>query len=123
MARVPDAAKLRRTVTMAQPPVSIHEVSKEYIRNQTRFLALDRMSLEVPGGQVVSILGPSGCGKSTLLLMIAGLLPLTSGLIKIAADTVRAPYHSVGVVFQDPSLFEWRSVLQNILLPTQIRRL
>ncbi|HEV8108462.1 MAG TPA: ABC transporter ATP-binding protein [Burkholderiales bacterium] len=103
--------------------VEIAEVSKEYVTSDGRLRALDRLSLEIRDGEFVSIVGPSGCGKSTLMLITAGLVAPSSGSVRVAGTEVRAPHGDVGIVFQDPTLYEWRRVLENVLLPVDIKRL
>jgi|SRR5579872_154832 len=85
--------------------------------------AIRNVSLDVAHGEFVSLLGPSGCGKSTLLMMIAGLLFPTSGEVILANAPVRGPQRDVGVVFQNPVLLPWRSVIDNVLLPIEFLRL
>jgi len=84
--------------------------------------ALDNVSFNIPAGQFVSIVGPSGCGKSTLLMMISGLTSVSSGGIFIDGQKVSRPHPNIGVVFQKDLLLEWRRVLDNILLPVEIKR-
>ncbi|MGV6871884.1 ABC transporter ATP-binding protein [Pseudochelatococcus sp. B33] len=86
-------------------------------------LAIESASLDVRQGEFVSIVGSSGCGKSTLLRLIAGLLPATSGVIEVNGKPVRGPAESIGIAFQTPVLLPWRSVVENIMLPIEIRRL
>jgi NitT/TauT family transport system ATP-binding protein len=71
----------------------------------------------------VSLVGPSGCGKSTLLRCIAGLERITAGLLKVDGHTVREPPEKLGIVFQRDVLLDWRSVLDNVLLPIEFRGL
>src|SRR5438477_10581419 len=99
------------------------DVSKEYATAGGPLRALDHVSLSIAEGEFVSVLGPSGCGKSTLMLIAAGLVPPSSGSVRVAGKEVRAPYGNVGIVFQDANLYEWRRVLGNVLLPAQIQRL
>jgi NitT/TauT family transport system ATP-binding protein len=81
------------------------------------------VSLNVGASEFVSILGPSGCGKSTLLMMVAGLVEQTSGEILINGQLVTGPRREVGVVFQQPVLLPWRTVLDNVLLPIELLKL
>lgn len=80
---------------------------------------LEGVNLDVHRGEIVSLLGPSGCGKSTLLRIVAGLDHDYEGEVRIAqADTGR----SVGVVFQEPRLFPWLTVRQNMLFGNKGQR-
>jgi NitT/TauT family transport system ATP-binding protein len=85
--------------------------------------AVSDFSLSVRPGEFVSIIGPSGCGKSTVLFMIAGLRAPTSGRISLCgrppAEAVRAGRATV--IFQQPVLFEWLTVDENVLLPLRMR--
>jgi NitT/TauT family transport system ATP-binding protein len=81
------------------------------------------VSLNVAANEFVSILGPSGCGKSTLLMMLAGLIERTGGDILINGEPVTGPRREVGVVFQQPVLLPWRTVLDNVLLPIELLKL
>jgi NitT/TauT family transport system ATP-binding protein len=71
----------------------------------------------------VSIVGPSGCGKSTLLKILAGLMPATAGQAILNGKPIDGPRRDIGVVFQSPVLFPWRSVLGNVLLPADVQQL
>src|SRR5215831_7848770 len=77
-------------------------------------LALDKVSLFVSAGELVSIVGPSGCGKSTLLRLIAGLTAATEGELLVGDQPITAPSAERGLVFQDPNLFPWLTVRRNI---------
>ncbi len=105
------------------PLVEVDGVSKVYETADGPLVALERVSLQVGTGEFLSVLGPSGCGKSTLMLVVAGLVPATTGAIRIGGTEVRRPYRDVGIVFQDANLYEWRRVLENVLLPAQIQGL
>src|SRR6266851_9438558 len=77
-------------------------------------LALDKVSLFVSAGELVSVVGPSGCGKSTLLRLIAGLIPATEGEVLVGDEPITSPSAERGLVFQDPNLFPWLTVRRNI---------
>jgi NitT/TauT family transport system ATP-binding protein len=84
--------------------------------------ALERISLDVMRGEVVSIVGQSGCGKTTLLKIAAGLLVPTKGHVAVAGLPAReaSAQRKFGMVFQNPVLFPWRTVRENILLPFEL---
>jgi len=82
--------------------------------------ALRDVSVDVRPGQFVAFVGPSGCGKSTLLKLIGGLIEPTVGRISVGGVTVAGPRRDIGVMFQTPVLFPWRTVLQNVLLPIEV---
>ncbi len=81
------------------------------------------LSVEMRVGEAVSIVGPSGCGKSTLMRLIAGLDAPTRGTISIGSTPVDGPVPDIGIVFQRDLLLEWRSVMGNVMLPAEIKRL
>ena len=83
--------------------------------------AVKSVNLEIPSGSFFSILGPSGCGKTTLLRIISGLLSPTVGSVSVNGKKVDGPSKDIGIVFQNPVLLEWRNILDNILLPIEIR--
>jgi NitT/TauT family transport system ATP-binding protein len=106
-----------------QPSVVVDEVSRIYPTRDGDYLALDKVSLTVGRGEFVSLLGPSGCGKSTLLQAISGLAPYSSGRIEVNGERVAKPQTDIGIVFQEPFLLEWRSVLRNVMLQAEFRKL
>ena len=77
-------------------------------------LVLDNLSFDVSEGELLSILGPSGCGKTTLLKIIAGLLEPDEGQILVDGQQVEVGHNRVGYIFQQESLFPWRTIRQNI---------
>jgi NitT/TauT family transport system ATP-binding protein len=94
-----------------------------YPSAQGDVVALDGVDLSVAGGTFVSIVGPSGCGKSTMLMIIAGLVTASAGEVEVGGIPVTRPLTDVGIVFQRDLLFDWRSVLGNIMLQADIRGL
>jgi NitT/TauT family transport system ATP-binding protein len=91
---------------------------------KTDVQALDDINLHVMDGEFLTLVGPSGCGKSTLLRLIAGLIPPTMGEISVHGKTPKQAQEDVefGFVFQDPVLFPWLRVLDNVKLPDRILR-
>lgn len=87
------------------------------------FEALRPTTIDIQPGEFVSVVGPSGCGKSTLMLMVAGLLDLTSGRIKVGGKPLSGALTDVGIAFQDHLLLEFRTAMDNVLLQGVIRGL
>jgi NitT/TauT family transport system ATP-binding protein len=85
--------------------------------------ALHNVNFSIEKGEFVSILGPSGCGKSTLLMMCAGLEEISDGLLMIAGARMTGPRGDVGIMFQDPTLLPWKTVVENVLFPARIARM
>ncbi len=85
--------------------------------------ALRRFNLCVQSSERVAIVGPSGCGKSTLLRALAGLLRPTEGHIMFRGERLERPVAEIGFMFQEAALLPWRTVLQNVQLPLEMRAL
>ncbi len=94
-----------------------------YASSRGNLTALQDVSLEVGNGEFVAVLGPSGCGKSTLLRIASGLLPPTKGRIMLGGKPVDGPRQDVGIVFQQPTLLPWKTVLENVLVPIRSLKL
>ncbi len=101
------------------PKIAVKNVSKVYGRKST-VTALQDVDLEIQEGQFVCLVGPSGCGKSTLLRMMASLHHPSSGTVEL--NTSRAT-HGVAMVFQNYSIYPWKTVEQNIGLGLQVKGL
>ena len=105
-------------------PITISGVTKRYVTaHGGEVHALNEIDLSIRAGEFVSIVGPSGCGKSTLLMLISGLIPVTSGSIKVGGASVKGAVGNIAIVFQRDVLLDWRSVLGNVLLPVEIKKL
>ena len=84
-------------------------------RQGDMLLAVDGATLDISEGELVAIVGPSGCGKTTFLNALDGLLPVTSGTLSLDGRPIDRPGHDRALVFQQPSLLPWRTVLGNVL--------
>jgi NitT/TauT family transport system ATP-binding protein len=84
-------------------------------RSAQPFLAVDGASLEIKPGEFVSIVGPSGCGKTTFLNAVDGLLPISGGRLELNGKPIARPGPDRAMVFQQPSLLPWRTVLGNVV--------
>jgi NitT/TauT family transport system ATP-binding protein len=98
----------------AAPAIRIRDVSQTYHGGASAIRALDRVSLDVAPGELVCLLGASGCGKSTLLNLVVGLYRITSGTIDVGG-------RRVAMVFQEPALFPWLTVQQNVEMGMRFR--
>ena len=94
--------------------VIIDDVSIEFIGRKSSTVAVETTSAEIKPGEFVCMLGPSGSGKSTLLNAVAGFVSPTKGSVIVDGEAVQEPGPDRGMVFQQHSLFPWKTVLQNI---------
>ena len=81
---------------------------------------LDGLDIAVPEGEFCAVVGPSGCGKSTLTRLVAGLMRPDAGEVWLHGQKVTSPRKTVGMAFQNPVLLEWRTILDNVILPLEI---
>ena len=116
-------AGAREASTASQVLIEIDGVSKTYETADGPVESLKPLTFAIDDGEFIAIVGPSGCGKSTLLKMVAGLLPVTSGEIRLGGRRVDGPPDDVGIVFQSAVLLAWRTVLENVMLQIEMRRL
>ncbi len=103
--------------------IDVVNISKTYHAGDVPVHALTDVTFTVRQGEFVSIVGRSGCGKSTLLNMLAGLDAPSTGYIALAGAPVVGPSARVGFVFQRAVLLEWRTVMDNVLLPIELLHL
>jgi NitT/TauT family transport system ATP-binding protein len=103
------------------PALEVRGVSKVYYSSGTRDVtALTPVDLAIGSDELVALVGPSGCGKSTLLNIAAGLIAPTTGEVRFAGAKLRRPDRRIGIMFQSPVLFPWRTVRKNVELPAEI---
>lgn len=102
------------------PLIHADRVAKNYRAGDGSLVALEEVTFSAGRGDFVAIVGPSGCGKSTLLNIVGGILPATSGQVTVAGAPIDGPRREIGMMFQRPILFPWRTVLDNMLLPIEI---
>jgi NitT/TauT family transport system ATP-binding protein len=107
-------------MTPGAAAIEVLDLRKSYDTADQKILTVDRLSFQIKPGEFVSVLGPSGCGKTTVLKIIAGLVPPTSGIVKVDGVPVTGPQRKIGLVFQVPALMKWRTALENVLLPGEI---
>ena len=101
------------------PFVSIQQASFGFTDAET---VVERVDWDIAAGEFHCLLGRSGCGKTTLLKLVAGLLETQSGTVCIDSKPVIEPSQDVGFVFQSPTLLEWITTLDNVLLPITLHR-
>jgi NitT/TauT family transport system ATP-binding protein len=110
------------TSSTGEPLVSVRGVTKQFGTGAEAVTALSDVSLDVPDGAFWSLIGPSGCGKSTLLRVMGDLIAPSEGSVTVggrsAAEARKA--RDYGMVFQKPTLFNWRTVRRNVELPLEV---
>ncbi len=114
--------QVSRMASAEESVLRVSSVSKTFETGAGELVhALRNVSVEISPGKILSLVGPSGCGKSTLLMIVAGLVRATSGTVAMGNTVITAPTQELGVAFQRDYLFEWRSVLDNILAQVDLR--
>jgi ABC-type nitrate/sulfonate/bicarbonate transport system ATPase subunit len=110
----------------APPPGDILRVlgvTKRFDARGGPLTAVDKVSLSIRGGEVVSLVGPSGCGKTTLLKMMVGLVQSDEGEIHLRGTRVTGIPHNIGFVFQEPALLPWKTVHRNVEIALDAKRM
>lgn len=110
--------------TASVPEIELDGISMRYQTDSSEVWAVQQVSLDIAKGEFVSLLGPSGCGKTTLLRLMADLIQPTSGTLKVAGKTAKEARlaQKYGIVFQNPVLYDWRKVRDNITLPLELMK-
>lgn len=104
-----------------QELINIEGVDLDYSGKSGRIKALKNISFNIFPGEFVCVLGPSGCGKSTLLKILAGFIQPTAGIVKLDGNEIKGTDWHRGVVFQNPPLYEWFSVRNNVAFGPKMR--
>jgi len=102
------------------PSIVVENVSKTYETRGGSVEAVRESSFDVKDGEFVALVGPSGCGKSTILQICAGLIPSDGGSVVVGGVEAQPGRREVGIMFQAPVLLPWRTVTENVLLPTEV---
>ena len=110
-------------VSAGTPGIHLSGVSKTYRSRDGDVPSLRPLDFHIKAGEFFVVVGPSGCGKSTLLKMISGLLAPSTGEIVVEGEQVTKPHGNVGIVFQNSLLLPWRNILNNVMLPIDMKRL
>jgi NitT/TauT family transport system ATP-binding protein len=113
---------------MTQPvKIQLTDVEKRFTWNKNGVKhdvhVLDNVSLDIRDGEFLTVIGPSGCGKTTLLRIIGGLTDIQGGSVTIDGRPVTGPGPDRSIVFQSFGLFPWKTVIENVAFPLEIRRL
>ncbi|CAB3395304.1 MULTISPECIES: ABC transporter ATP-binding protein [Kyrpidia] len=105
-----------------EPEILVDQVSMRFESSGQSVMALESVSFAVAAGEFISLLGPSGCGKTTLLRLMADLLEPTEGRVLVSGTDAKQARlaRRYGIVFQQPVLYDWRSVQKNVELPLEI---
>jgi NitT/TauT family transport system ATP-binding protein len=109
---------------MTSPKITLRDVAKTYLRTDgLGITSLEGIDIDIEEGEFVCIIGPSGCGKSTILNLIAGLDTADHGQVLMDGSPIPGPGPERAVLFQEPALFPWMSVLENVEYPLKLKGL
>lgn len=109
-------------MTTSRPIIVAEDLRLVFESPQARVTALDGVSLSIGEGEFVAIVGPSGCGKTSLLRLLAGLIAPSAGSVRLRGELLSGPRPDIGFVFQQPTLMPWRTALDNVMLPLELRQ-
>ena len=101
--------------------VEINNLGITYHTLEEETMALKNINLDIYHNEIIGIVGPSGCGKSTLLSLISGLIKPTIGQVKVNGHIVDKPLDNAGYMFQKDHLFEWRNILNNVVIGLEVQ--
>lgn len=115
-------ATMAEPMAEQKPLLDLSGITQRYVTASGTTLALDGVDFRAPAGRFVSIVGPSGCGKSTLLMVMAGLTQPSAGVRTVNGEQTTAPEPDhIAVAFQDSALLPWRTAVENIAFPLELR--
>ncbi len=104
--------------------IEVKDVVQTFVQpDGEKLTALNHVNLHIDAGSFVSFIGPSGCGKTTLLRLMAGLSKPTSGELLLDGEKIKGPNHSRGLVFQNPTLFPWLNIYDNVAFGLRARKI
>jgi NitT/TauT family transport system ATP-binding protein len=108
-------------MTANSPKLEIRDLQVKYNVKDDNSMALDQVNLTIENGEFVSVVGPSGCGKSTLLKVVSGLLQPSAGTVRLDGKPIIGIPDEIGMVFQNDALLPWKTIVDNIRLPLEIK--
>ena len=109
--------------TAVSGKIQVHNVERIFHDAKgNEIVALEKINLDIRSGEFISLVGPSGCGKTTLLRIIAGIDVPTAGEIYLDSKLINGPDHERGLVFQDPTLFPWLNIYDNVSAGLRARK-
>lgn len=108
--------------TVRRGEISARSLRKVFIdAHGTPVTALEHVDVDIRPGEFICLIGPSGCGKSTFLRLIAGLIRPTQGEVRLDGEEIKGPGYERGLVFQDPTLFPWMNIYENVAFGLKLR--
>lgn len=114
---------IQKPTTKTEKALQATDLSRSFSSSGQRVPVLSDVNFSVEAGRFITIVGPSGCGKSTLLYMLAGLVQPSSGETRVFGEVLdRSDAEEVSLIFQDANLLPWKTALQNVAFPLELRR-